>query len=63
MTFLALCHWFKLSIHEEWKILFYPPNTGTFYQGSTNIDTVAQYPKFNTEPDVSSIFQYQYFMF
>ena len=31
------------SVHKYWKILFYPSNTdtGTFYGGSTDIDTVA----------------------
>ena len=39
-------------------ILFYPPNTdtGTFYGGSTDIDTDAQYPKFNTEILVFPVF-------
>ena len=38
------------SVCKYWKILFYPPitDTGTFYEGSTDIDTDAQYPKFNT---------------
>ncbi len=38
------------SVRKYWKILFYPPNTdtGTFYRISTDIDTDAQYPKFNT---------------
>ena len=39
------------SVRKYWKILFYPPNTdtGTFYRGSTDIDTDAQYPKLNTD--------------
>ena len=39
------------SVRKYWKILFYPPNTdtGTFYRGSTDIDTDAQYPEFNTD--------------
>ena len=39
------------SVCKYWKILFYPSNTdtGTFYGGSTDIDTDAQYPKFNTD--------------
>ena len=39
------------SVCKYWKILFYPPNTDTwtFYGGSTDIDTDAQYPKFNTD--------------
>ena len=38
------------SVCKYWKILFYPPNTdtGTFYRGYTDIDTDAQYPRFNT---------------
>ena len=40
----------KTSVSKYWKIIFYSPNTatGTFYGGSTDIDTDAQYPKFNT---------------
>ena len=43
---------------KYWKILFYPPNTdtGTFYGGSTDIDTDAQYPKFNTDILVFPLF-------
>ena len=37
------------SVCKYWKILFYPPDTGTFYRGSTDIDTDAQYPKFNSD--------------
>ena len=46
------------SVRKYWKILFYPPNTdtGTFYGGSTNIDTGAWYPKFNTEILVLPVF-------
>ena len=46
------------SVRKYWKILFYPPNTdtGTFYGGSTDIDTDAQYPKFNTEILVFPVF-------
>ena len=46
------------SVHKYWKILFYPPNTdtGTFYGGSTDIDTDAQYPKFNTDILVFPVF-------
>ena len=46
------------SVHKYWKILFYPPNTGTgtFYRGSTDIDTDAQYPKFNTDILVFPVF-------
>ena len=55
------------SVRKYWKILFYPPNTdtGTFYGGSTDIDTDAQYPKLNTDvcTGTSSILQYQYSMF
>ena len=55
------------SICKYWKILFYPPNTdtGTFYGGSTDIDTDAQYPKCSTDilVHISSILQYQYSMF
>ena len=48
------------SVCKYWIILFYPPNTdiGTFYGGSTDIDTNVQYLKFNN--DISSIFQYLY---
>ena len=46
------------SVHKYWKILFYPPNTdtGTFYGGSTGINTDAQYPKFDTEILVFVVF-------
>ena len=35
------------AVFRYWKIPFYSPNTdtGTFYGGSTDIDTDAQYPK------------------
>ena len=43
---------------KYWKIPHSPPNTdtGTFYGGSTDIDTDAQYPKFNTEILVFPVF-------
>ena len=46
------------SVCKYWKILFYPSNTdtGTFYGGSTDIDTDAQYPKFNTDILVLPVF-------
>ena len=46
------------SVCKYWKILFYPPNTdtGTFYRGSTDIDTDAQYPKLNTDVLVLPVF-------
>ena len=46
------------SVREYWKILFYPPNTdtGTFYGGSTDIDTDAKYQKFNTDVLVFPVF-------
>ena len=46
------------SVCKYWKILFYPPNTdtGTFYRGSTDIDTDAQYPKFDTDILVLPVF-------
>ena len=46
------------SVHKYWKILFYPPNTdtGTFYGGSTDIDTDAQYPKCSTDILVFPVF-------
>ena len=46
------------SLRKYWKILFYPPNTdtGTFYGGSTVIDTDAQYPKLNTDILVFPVF-------
>ena len=48
------------SVRKYWKILFYPPNTdtGTFYGGSTDIDTDAQYPKFSTDILVFPVFMY-----
>ena len=46
------------SVHKYWKILFCPPNTdtGTFYGGSTDIDTDAQYPKFISDVLVFPVF-------
>ena len=46
------------SVCKYWKILPYHPNTdtGTFYGGSTDIDTDAQYPKSNTDILVLSVF-------
>ena len=46
------------SVCKYWKILLYPTNTdtGTFYGGSTDIDTDAQYPKFNTDILVFPVF-------
>ena len=46
------------SVRKYWKILFYPPNTdtGTFYGGSTDIDTDAQYPKYSTDILVFPVF-------
>ena len=46
------------SVCKYWKILLYPPNTdtGIFYGGSTDIDTDAQYPKFNTDILVFPVF-------
>ena len=46
------------SVCKHWKILLYPPNTdtGIFYGGSTDIDTDAQYPKFNTDILVFPVF-------
>ena len=46
------------SVCKYWNILFYPPNTdtGTFYGGSTDIDTDAQYPKFDTDILVLPVF-------
>ena len=48
----------NISVCIYWKILFYPPNTdtGTFYGGSTDIDTDAQYPKLNTDILVFPVF-------
>ena len=39
------------SVCKYWKILFYTSNTdtGTFYRGSSDIDTDAQYPKCSTD--------------
>ena len=46
------------SVCKYLKILFYPPNTdtGTFYGDSSDIDTDAQYPKFDTDILVLSVF-------
>ena len=46
------------SVRKYWKILFYPSNTdtGTFYGGSTDIDTDAQYPKCSTDILVFPVF-------
>ena len=46
------------SVPKYWKVLFYPANTdtGAFYGGSTDIDTDAQYPKFNTDILVFPVF-------
>ena len=46
------------SVCKYWKILLYHPNTdtGTFYGGSTDIDTDAQYPKSDTDILVFSVF-------
>ena len=46
------------SVCKYWKILLYPTNTDTvtFYGGSTDIDTDAQYPKFNTDILVLPVF-------
>ena len=46
------------SVCKYWKILLYPPNTDTvtFYGGSTDIDTDAQYPKFHTDILVLPVF-------
>ena len=46
------------SVRKYWKILFYSLNTdtGTFYGGSTDIDTDVQYPKFNTDILVFPVF-------
>ena len=43
---------------KYWKILLYPLNidTRTFYGGSTDIDTDAQYPKFHTDILVLPVF-------
>ena len=45
-------------VRKYWKILFYPLNTdtGTFYGGSTDINTDAHYQKFNTEILVFPVF-------
>ena len=46
------------AVFRYWKIPFYSPNTdtGTFYGGSTDIDTDAQYPKCNTDILVLLVF-------
>ena len=46
------------TVRKYWKILIYPPNTdtGTFYGGSTDIDTDAKYPKFNTDILILPVF-------
>ena len=46
------------SVCKYWKILFNPSNTdnGTFYRGSTDIDTDAQYPKCSTDILVFPVF-------
>ena len=46
------------SVRKHWKILFYPPNTdtGNVYEDSTDIDTDAQYSKFNTDILVFPVF-------
>ena len=46
------------SVYKYWKILFYSPNTdtGTFEENSTDIDTDAQYTKFNTDILVLPVF-------
>ena len=46
------------SVCKYWKILFYPSNTdtGTFYGGSTDIDTDAQYPICSTDILVFPVF-------
>ena len=46
------------SVPKYCKKLFYPPNTdtGTFYGGSTDIDTDVQYPNFNTDILVFPVF-------
>ena len=46
------------SVRKYWKILFYPSNTDTwtFYGGSTDIDTDAQYPKYSTDILVFPVF-------
>ena len=46
------------SVCKYWKVLLYPTNTdtGTFYWGSTDIDTDAQYPKFHTDILVLPVF-------
>ena len=46
------------SVCKYWKILFYPSNTdtGTFYGGSTDINTDAQYKKNNTDILVFPVF-------
>ena len=46
------------SVRKYWKIMFHLPNTdtGTFYGGSTDIDTDAQYSKFYTDILVFPVF-------
>ena len=46
------------SVRKYWKIPFYPPNTdtGTFYRGSTDIDTDVQYHKCSTDILVFPVF-------
>ena len=46
------------SVRKYWKIPLCPPDTdnGTFNESSTDIDTDAQYPKFNTDVLVLPVF-------
>ena len=46
------------SVCKYWKILFYPSNTETrtFYGGSTDINTDAQYAKYSTDILVFPVF-------
>ena len=47
------------SVRKYWKIPFYPSNTdstGTFYKGSTDIDTDVQYTKLNSDILVFPVF-------
>ena len=48
----------NISVSKYLKIPFYSPNTdtGTFYGGSTDFDTDAQYTKSNTEILVFPVF-------
>ena len=48
----------NISVSKYLKIPFYSPNTdtGTFYGGSTDVITDAQYPKFNTDTLVFPVF-------